>query len=69
MTMKMTSPDSSTTFNDPYLAQTDAAELKRMQDLAGVQGYGDSLVDESTEFVSFLGEMGVTGEVNNGERG
>jgi len=40
-----------------------------MQALAGAQGYGDTLTDESSEFVSFLGEMGVTGEIKDDQRG
>ena len=46
--------------SDEYYSQDDAAELKRLQDLAGSAGMGDDLTDEETsEFVDLVGEIGI----------
>lgn len=59
--MKMTSPTSSATFDD-YHSQTDMAEVQRLQALAGMGGYGDSLTDEeSQEMAMTLEELGIQG--------
>lgn len=48
------------TSNDVYIANTDQAELNRLQALSGVAGVGDTLYDDVTEFGDMLnGEFGV----------
>lgn len=54
------SATSSQVSNDEYYSQSDEAELKRLQDLAGSTGMGDDLTDDETsEFIDLAAEIGV----------
>lgn len=57
-----TSSLNSTSNNDPYLVQNDAAELARIQELAGAAGqpgYGDLLMDDQTELSEMFQDFGI----------
>jgi hypothetical protein len=55
-----TSSERSDLEDAPYVSNEDSVEARRLQELAGVTGYGDtSLLDEHSELQNTLGELGI----------
>lgn len=51
---------SSNVSDDPYIAQSDSAELERLRALTQAQGLGDTLQDDE-ELREMIGEIGFSG--------
>lgn len=60
LTMKVTSSSETSNLEEgPYITHDDVSEAQRLQDLAGVGGYGGTLLDEESELHETLGELGI----------